>query len=244
MVTHEHDIADYCQAHHRVARRADHPRRGRGRPRDAGQDLEAAAGRPPAWENAMKWKNLIKVALQVDRQEQDAHPADHAGHHHRRRRRDRHGGHRQGGARRASRTRSPALGTNMIVIIPGSMQSARGAAWGPTAAVRLTLDDAEQAEARDATLLEAVSPVVAPAPRSSAAAATGTRASGRCRRDYLEIRDWQLSSGRVLRPPTTSARQTRSASSARPWSRTSSPTRTRSASSSACATSRSRSSAS
>ena len=65
LVTHEHDIADYCQAHHRVPRRPHHPRPSRSAaPRRApGPGFRQMAGRRPR-RAPMKWKNLIKVAFQ------------------------------------------------------------------------------------------------------------------------------------------------------------------------------------
>jgi putative ABC transport system permease protein len=89
-----------------------------------------------------------------------------------------------------------SLGTNMIVITPGST-SQGGASQGAGAFNRLTVDDAEKLK-RDGTTFAAVSPVIVT--RTQLIGGSGnwrTEVNG-VSTDYLTIRDWQVTSGALF----------------------------------------------
>jgi putative ABC transport system permease protein len=62
------------------------------------------------------------------------------------------------GAEQRIQNQISSMGTNLIMVFPGSMQQ-RGVHMGPDQGVQLTLDDVERLK-KNSTLLEAVSPVV------------------------------------------------------------------------------------
>jgi putative ABC transport system permease protein len=85
------------------------------------------------------------------------------------------------------------LGTNLIVITPGST-AAGGASQGAQTFNRLTIADADKVKS-EATLLSAVSPVIVT--RTQVITGTGnwrTEING-VSTDYLTIRDWSVTSG-------------------------------------------------
>jgi len=89
-----------------------------------------------------------------------------------------------------------SLGTNLIIVMPGSGQIG-GASQGAGTFTKLTVEDADKLK-RDATLLAGVSPVV-----STRAQVIGGKGNWRTSingvsPDYLTIRDWSVSSGAVF----------------------------------------------
>jgi putative ABC transport system permease protein len=100
------------------------------------------------------------------------------------------------GARSRIQDQVQRLGTNMIVVTPGS-SSQGGVSQGAQSFNRLTLDDAEKLK-RESTLLTAVSPVVvAPAQAVGGAGNWRTVING-VAVDFLSIRDWGVRSGRFF----------------------------------------------
>jgi putative ABC transport system permease protein len=100
------------------------------------------------------------------------------------------------GARSRIQEQVHKLGTNMIVITPGS-SSQGGVSQGAQSFNRLTLDDAEKLK-RESTLLTAVSPVVvAPAQAVGGAGNWRTVING-VAVDFMAIRDWGVKSGRFF----------------------------------------------
>jgi putative ABC transport system permease protein len=89
-----------------------------------------------------------------------------------------------------------SLGTNMIVITPGST-SQGGASQGAGAFNRLTVDDAEKLK-REGTTFAAVSPVIVT--RTQIIGGSGNWRTGvnGVSTDYLTIRDWQVTSGTLF----------------------------------------------
>src|SRR5689334_8702901 len=89
-----------------------------------------------------------------------------------------------------------SLGTNVIMIMPGSTQQG-GASQGAGTFNRLTVADAEKVK-RDATTLAAVSPVIQT--RTQVIGGNGnwrTQING-VSTDYLTIRDWSVASGSLF----------------------------------------------
>ncbi|HEV8216218.1 MAG TPA: ABC transporter permease [Gemmatimonadaceae bacterium] len=89
-----------------------------------------------------------------------------------------------------------SLGTNLIIVMPGSGQIG-GASQGAGTFNKLTVEDADRLK-RDATLLSGVSPVV-----STRAQVIGGKGNWRTSingvsTDYLTIRDWSVSSGALF----------------------------------------------
>jgi putative ABC transport system permease protein len=100
------------------------------------------------------------------------------------------------GARSRIQEQVQRLGTNMIVVTPGST-SQGGVSQGAQSFNRLTLDDADKLR-RESTLLTGVSPVVvAPAQAVGGAGNWRTLING-VAVDYLAIRDWGVRSGRFF----------------------------------------------
>ena len=88
------------------------------------------------------------------------------------------------------------LGTNMIVITPGS-SSQGGVSRGAQSFNRLTLDDAEKLR-REGLLLSAVSPVIFTRTQVIGGQGNWRTTINGVSTDYQLIRDWQLSSGRFF----------------------------------------------
>jgi len=97
------------------------------------------------------------------------------------------------------------LGTNLIVITPGST-AAGGASQGAQTFNRLTIADADKIKA-DATLLSAVSPVIVT--RTQVITGKGnwrTEING-VSTDYLAIRDWTVTSGALFSDDDVNAKR-------------------------------------
>src|SRR5206468_3171852 len=88
-----------------------------------------------------------------------------------------------------------SLGTNVIMIMPGSSQQG-GASQGAGTFSRLTVDDAEKVK-REATTLAAVSPVIMTRTQVIAGSNWRTAVNG-VSTDYLTIRDWGVASGTLF----------------------------------------------
>jgi putative ABC transport system permease protein len=79
------------------------------------------------------------------------------------------------------------------MIFPGSMQQ-RGVHMGPDQGVRLTLDDVDKLK-KNSTLLDAVSPVVRTGVQVIGGSGNWNSGVYGVSEEYLEIRDWKISSG-------------------------------------------------
>ncbi len=97
------------------------------------------------------------------------------------------------GAEKRIQDQIASMGTNLLTIFPGSMQS-RGVRMGPDSGVQLTLDDVERLK-RDATLVQAVSPMVRSGAQLIGGSGNWNTSVWGVSEQYLEIRDWTLSSG-------------------------------------------------
>ncbi len=97
------------------------------------------------------------------------------------------------GAEKRIQDQIASMGTNLITIFPGSMQS-RGVRMGPDSGVRLTLDDVERLK-KNATLIQAVSPMVRSGAQLIGGSGNWNSSVWGVSEQYLEIRDWPLSTG-------------------------------------------------
>ena len=97
------------------------------------------------------------------------------------------------GAEKRIQDQIASMGTNLLTIFPGSMQS-RGVRMGPDAGVQLTLDDVERLK-KNATLIQAVSPMVRSGAQLIGGSGNWNSSVWGVSEQYLEIRDWALSSG-------------------------------------------------
>ena len=97
------------------------------------------------------------------------------------------------GAEKRIQDQIASMGTNLLTISPGSMQS-RGVRMGPDSGVQLTLDDVERLK-REATLVQAVSPMVRSGAQLIGGSGNWNSSVWGVSEQYLEIRDWSLSSG-------------------------------------------------
>ena len=97
------------------------------------------------------------------------------------------------GAEKRIQDQIASMGTNLLTIFPGSMQS-RGVRMGPDSGVQLTLEDVERLK-RDATLVQAVSPMVRSGAQLIGGSGNWNTSVWGVSEQYLEIRDWTLSSG-------------------------------------------------
>jgi putative ABC transport system permease protein len=86
-----------------------------------------------------------------------------------------------------------SLGTNLIIVMPGS-GTIGGANQGAGTFNRLTIDDAEKLK-RDATMLSAVSPVVSTRTQVIGGNGNWRTSINGVSTDYLTIRDWSTTSG-------------------------------------------------
>jgi putative ABC transport system permease protein len=86
-----------------------------------------------------------------------------------------------------------SLGTNLIVVMPGSMQQG-GVSQGAGTFNRLTVQDAEQLK-RQGTTLAAVSPVLTTRIQAIAGSGNWKTTVNGVSPDYLSIRNWDVSSG-------------------------------------------------
>jgi putative ABC transport system permease protein len=97
------------------------------------------------------------------------------------------------GAEQRIQNQIASMGTNLIMIFPGSMQQ-RGVHMGPDQGVRLSLDDVERLK-KNSTLLEAVSPVVRTGVQVIGGSGNWSTSVWGGSEEYLQIRDWKMSSG-------------------------------------------------
>jgi putative ABC transport system permease protein len=100
------------------------------------------------------------------------------------------------GARSRIQDQVQRLGTNMIVITPGSSNQG-GVSQGAQSFNRLTLDDAEKLK-RESTLLTAVSPVVVAPSQAVGGVGNWRTVINGVAVDFLAIRDWGVKSGRFF----------------------------------------------
>ena len=89
-----------------------------------------------------------------------------------------------------------ALGTNLIVVTPGSTQQA-GVSQGAATFNRLTVDDVDKLQ-REATTLAAVSPVFMTRSQIIGGLGNWQASINGVAADYLTIRDWSLASGQFF----------------------------------------------
>jgi len=97
------------------------------------------------------------------------------------------------GAEKRIQDQIASMGTNLITIFPGSMQS-RGVHMGPDQGVQLTLDDVERLK-KNSTLIVAVSPMVRTGAQLIGGSGNWSSSVWGVSEQYLEIRDWPLTSG-------------------------------------------------
>jgi putative ABC transport system permease protein len=97
------------------------------------------------------------------------------------------------GAEQRIQNQISSMGTNLIMVFSGSAQQ-RGVHMGPDQGVRLTLDDVEKLK-KNSTLLEAISPVVRTGVQVIGGSGNWNTSVWGVSEEYLEIRDWKLSSG-------------------------------------------------
>jgi putative ABC transport system permease protein len=97
------------------------------------------------------------------------------------------------GAEQRIQNQIASMGTNLIMVFPGSMQQ-RGVHMGPDQGSRLTLDDVDRVR-KNSTLLDAVSPVVRTGVQVIGGSGNWSTAVWGGSDEYLSIRDWKMSSG-------------------------------------------------
>ncbi|HSQ36111.1 MAG TPA: ABC transporter permease [Candidatus Binatia bacterium] len=97
------------------------------------------------------------------------------------------------GAEQRIQNQIASMGTNLIMIFPGSMQS-RGVRMGPDTGVQLSLEDVDKLK-KNSTLLDAVSPVVRAGVQVIGGSGNWNTGVYGGSEQYLEIRDWPLTSG-------------------------------------------------
>src|ERR1700733_3549841 len=97
------------------------------------------------------------------------------------------------GARKQIEAQIKNLGTNLIVVTPGST-AAGGASQGAQTFNRLTVADADKIKS-DATLLSAVSPVIVTRTQIITGKGNWRTEINGVSTDYLTIRDWGVTSG-------------------------------------------------
>ena len=97
------------------------------------------------------------------------------------------------GAQKSIETSIKSLGTNLIIVMPGSFTMG-GANQGAGTFSRLTIEDAEKLKAQG-TLLAAVSPVVSTRTQVIGGAGNWRTQVQGVSTDFLAIRDWTLASG-------------------------------------------------
>ena len=97
------------------------------------------------------------------------------------------------GAQTAVQKQISSLGTNLIIVMPGSFQGG-GVSQGAGTFSRLTVADADKLK-RDATLLAGVSPVVSTRTQVIGGQGNWRTLINGVSLDYLTIRDWSTTSG-------------------------------------------------
>jgi len=98
------------------------------------------------------------------------------------------------GAQKQIEAQIKNLGTNLIVVTPGSA-AAGGASQGAQTFNRLTVADADKIKS-DATLLSAVSPVIVTRTQIITGKGNWRTEIDGVSTDFLTIRDWNVTSGR------------------------------------------------
>src|SRR6185503_19784142 len=89
-----------------------------------------------------------------------------------------------------------SLGTNVIMVMPGSSQQG-GASQGAGTFNRLTVDDAEKLK-REGTTLAAVSPVIMTRTQVIGGNGNWRTSENRVSTDYVTFRDWTVASGALF----------------------------------------------
>jgi len=97
------------------------------------------------------------------------------------------------GAEKRIQDQIASMGTNLITVFPGSMQS-RGVHMGPDQGQQITLDDVDRLK-KNGTLLQAVSPMVRSGAQIIGGSGNWATSIWGVSEQYLEIRDWALVSG-------------------------------------------------
>ncbi len=97
------------------------------------------------------------------------------------------------GAEQRIQNQIASMGTNLITIFPGSMR-AGAVRMGPDSGVQLTLDDVDRIK-KNAMLAVAVSPMVRAGAQVIGGNSNWNTSVWGVSEQYLEIRDWPLSSG-------------------------------------------------
>jgi len=97
------------------------------------------------------------------------------------------------GAEKRIQDQIASMGTNLIMVFPGSMRQG-GVRMGPDTGVQLTLTDVDRLR-KNTTLLEAVSPVVRTGVQVIGGSGNWSTAVWGGSEEYLNIRDWKMSSG-------------------------------------------------
>ena len=100
------------------------------------------------------------------------------------------------GAQASIQDQIKSLGTNVIMIMPGSTNQG-GASQGAGTFNRLTIADAEKVK-KDATTLAAVSPVITTRTQAIAGGSNWRTQINGVSTDYLTIRDWSVASGALF----------------------------------------------
>ena len=100
------------------------------------------------------------------------------------------------GAQSAVQKQISSLGTNLIIVMPGSAQQG-GVSQGAGTFSRLTIEDADKLK-REATMLSGVSPVVSTRTQVITSAGNWRTLINGVSTDYLTIRDWSTSSGEMF----------------------------------------------
>jgi putative ABC transport system permease protein len=100
------------------------------------------------------------------------------------------------GAQQQIRNSIGSLGTNLLIVMPGSFNQG-GASQGAGTFSRLTVEDAERLK-RDATLLAGVSPVVSTRTQVIGGGGNWRTLINGVSTDFAEIRDWTVSSGSLF----------------------------------------------
>lgn len=97
------------------------------------------------------------------------------------------------GAESQIQDRIASLGTNLIIVFPGS-QRAGGVSMGMGSNTRLTLDDVDKLK-NNSTLLSGVSPIIRAGGQLIGGVGNWNTSTNGVSADYLDIRQWPLTSG-------------------------------------------------
>jgi len=97
------------------------------------------------------------------------------------------------GAEQRIQNQISSLGTNLLMVFPGAARQG-GVFMGPGSARELTLEDVDRLK-KNATLMEALSPVVRTGSQIIGGAGNWATSVYGVSEEYLKIRDWKLESG-------------------------------------------------